>query len=79
MVALDITATSQALAVAGGYVLFIGLVSYFIKEKLFLCASPSHRLTHQRWTPLADSQPRLSWPPSRASSSVRSQPTYSTH
>lgn len=37
MVALDITATSQALAVAGGYVLLIGLVSYFIKEKLFLC------------------------------------------
>jgi len=37
MVALDITDTSKALAVAGGYVLVIGLVSYFVKERLFMC------------------------------------------
>jgi len=37
MVALDINRTSEALAVAGGYVVVIGLVSYFIKEKLFIC------------------------------------------
>jgi hypothetical protein len=37
MVALDITETSKALAVAGGYVLIVGLVSYFVKEKLFMC------------------------------------------
>lgn len=37
MVALDINRTSEALAVAGGYVVVIGLVSYFVKEKLFMC------------------------------------------
>ncbi|WWD17799.1 hypothetical protein CI109_102241 [Kwoniella shandongensis] len=36
MVALDISETSKALAVAGGYVSVIGLVSYFVKEKLFM-------------------------------------------
>jgi hypothetical protein len=38
MVALDITETSLALAVAGGYISVVGLVSYFVKEKLFMCA-----------------------------------------
>jgi hypothetical protein len=37
MVALDITETSLALAVVGGYVSVIGLVSYFVKERLFMC------------------------------------------
>lgn len=37
MVALDINKTSEALAVAGGYIVVIGLVSYFVKEKLFMC------------------------------------------
>ncbi|KAK8866002.1 hypothetical protein IAR55_001153 [Kwoniella newhampshirensis] len=36
MVALDISETSKALAVAGGYVSVVGLVSYFVKEKLFM-------------------------------------------
>ncbi|RSH92828.1 hypothetical protein EHS25_008274 [Saitozyma podzolica] len=36
MVALDITETSLALAVAGGYISVVGLVSYFVKEKLFM-------------------------------------------
>ncbi|ORX36017.1 Sodium/hydrogen exchanger family-domain-containing protein [Kockovaella imperatae] len=36
MVALDITKTSLALAVSGGYVIVIGLVSFFLKEKLFI-------------------------------------------
>lgn len=39
MVALDISETSKALAVAGGYVSVLGLVSYFVKEKLFMCES----------------------------------------
>jgi len=46
MVALDINRTSEALAVAGGYVVVIGLVSYFVKERLFMCKSDfgsSHR------------------------------------
>ena len=38
MVALDITETSQALALVGGYILIVGLVSYFVKERLFMCA-----------------------------------------
>lgn len=37
MVALAVNRTSEALAVGGGYVVMIGLVSYFIKEKLFMC------------------------------------------
>ena len=37
MVALAINETSLALAVAGGYVVVVGLVSYFVKEKLFMC------------------------------------------
>jgi hypothetical protein len=37
MVSLDVNRTSEALAVAGGYVVVIGLVSYFVKEKLFMC------------------------------------------
>lgn len=37
MVALDINKTSEALAVTGGYVVVVGLVSYFVKEKLFMC------------------------------------------
>jgi hypothetical protein len=41
MVALDVNKTSEALAVTGGYVTLIGLVSYFIKEKLFICQSGS--------------------------------------
>lgn len=41
MVALDINRTSEALAVAGGYVVVIGLVSYFVKEKLFMCKCSS--------------------------------------
>ncbi|WWC58656.1 uncharacterized protein I303_101200 [Kwoniella dejecticola CBS 10117] len=36
MVSLDVTETSKALAVAGGYVSIFGIVSYFIKEKLFM-------------------------------------------
>ncbi|EIW72414.1 hypothetical protein TREMEDRAFT_36687 [Tremella mesenterica DSM 1558] len=36
MVALDINDTSKALAVSGGYVAVVGLVSYFLKEKLFM-------------------------------------------
>jgi len=39
MVSLDITQTSKALAVAGGYVCSFGLVSYLVKEKLFMCPS----------------------------------------
>lgn len=37
MVSLDISETSKALAVVGGYVTLVGLVSYFLKEKLFMC------------------------------------------
>ena len=37
MVALDITETSKALAVTGGYISVFGLCSYFVKEKLFIC------------------------------------------
>lgn len=36
MVALDITETSKALACAGGYVCTFGLVSYFVKERMFM-------------------------------------------
>jgi hypothetical protein len=43
MVALDINRTSEALAVSGGYVVVIGLVSYFVKEKLFMCESLPER------------------------------------
>lgn len=38
MVKLDPSETSKALAVSGGYVVIVGLVSYFIKEKLFMCS-----------------------------------------
>jgi len=41
MVHLDITETSKALAVVGGYIVFVGLVSFFLKERLFMCMSPS--------------------------------------
>lgn len=37
MVSLHIDETSKALAVAGGYVVFIGLCSFYLKERLFLC------------------------------------------
>ncbi|OCF31083.1 hypothetical protein I316_07214 [Kwoniella heveanensis BCC8398] len=33
---LDVTETSKALAVSGGYISLVGLVSYFVKEKLFM-------------------------------------------
>lgn len=46
MVALDVNPTSEALAVAGGYVIVIGLFSFFIKEKLFLCESLRSLLVH---------------------------------
>ena len=39
MVAVDITETSLALSVAGGYVVIVGLVSHFLKERLFICES----------------------------------------
>jgi len=39
MVALDITETSKALSVTGGYIASVGLFSYYIKEKLFICKS----------------------------------------
>ncbi|ORY33688.1 Sodium/hydrogen exchanger family-domain-containing protein [Naematelia encephala] len=39
MVSLDITETSKALAVSGGYVVVIGLISYFMKERLFMSES----------------------------------------
>jgi len=45
MVSLDVNRTSEALAVAGGYVVVIGLVSYFVKEKLFMC-----ECTARRWS-----------------------------
>lgn len=41
MVSLDITETSKSLAVVGGYITLAGLVSYYLKEKLFLCKSIS--------------------------------------
>lgn len=44
MVALDVTEVSKSLAVAGGYTVLIGLVSYYIKEKLFVCEFT--QLTH---------------------------------
>lgn len=37
MVALDISETSKSLAVVGGYISIVGLVSYFLKERLFMC------------------------------------------
>jgi hypothetical protein len=52
MVALDINNVSLALAVAGGYIISIGLVSYLLKERLFMCKSLS---------------PSLSLPPLRSS------------
>ena len=45
MVALNITKTSLALAVSGGYVIVVGLVSFFLKEKLFLGEYPLRRGT----------------------------------
>ena len=36
MPSVDVTKTSEALAVSGGYVIVVGLVSFFIKEKLFV-------------------------------------------
>ncbi|WVQ97379.1 hypothetical protein IAU59_004491 [Kwoniella sp. CBS 9459] len=36
MVHLDVTETSKALAVSGGYISLVGLISYFVKEKLFM-------------------------------------------
>ncbi|CAK9787176.1 hypothetical protein CC85DRAFT_296295 [Cutaneotrichosporon oleaginosum] len=36
MVKLDINETSQALAVFGGYLIFFGLVSFFLKDRLFM-------------------------------------------
>ncbi|TXT11265.1 hypothetical protein VHUM_02016 [Vanrija humicola] len=36
MVALDISETSKSLAVVGGYISIVGLVSYFLKERLFM-------------------------------------------
>lgn len=36
MPSLDITETSKALAVTGGYVTLFGLISYFLKERLFI-------------------------------------------
>ena len=41
MPSLDVTKTSEALAISGGYVIVVGLVSFFIKEKLFVGESPS--------------------------------------
>lgn len=37
MVSLDINDTSKALAVVGGYIVIAGLVSFFLKERLFMC------------------------------------------
>lgn len=39
MVHLDISETSQVLAVVGGYICIVGLVSFFLKEKMFMCES----------------------------------------
>ncbi|WWC66335.1 uncharacterized protein I206_100236 [Kwoniella pini CBS 10737] len=36
MVSLDVTETSKSLAVAGGYVSIFGIISYFVKEKMFM-------------------------------------------
>lgn len=36
MVALDISETSKALAVTGGYITLFGLISYFLKERLYI-------------------------------------------
>lgn len=37
MVALDINNVSLALAVVGGYIISVGLISYLLKERLFMC------------------------------------------
>ena len=62
MVALDITETSKSLAVAGGYVTVIGLVSYLVKEKLFVCTCD---LLSQFVRFLTSKQPKHCslWPP----------------
>lgn len=46
MVHLDPSETSKSLAVSGGYVVVVGLVSYFVKEKLFMCKSQLYRLRY---------------------------------
>lgn len=37
MVALAVTETSIGLAIVGGYIVIIGLVSYLLKDRMFLC------------------------------------------
>lgn len=37
MVALAVTETSIGLAIVGGYIIIIGLFSYLLKDRLFLC------------------------------------------
>lgn len=36
MVTIDVSLVSKSLAIVGAYVVFVGLVSYFVKNKLFL-------------------------------------------
>lgn len=36
MVSLDISNTSKVIAIVGAYVVFVGLVSYFLKNRLYL-------------------------------------------
>ncbi len=49
MVKLDINETSQSLAIFGGYLVFFGLVSFYFKERLYMCTlcPSSNALTFQ--------------------------------
>ena len=66
MVALDITETSKSLAVAGGYVTVIGLVSYLVKEKLFVCTCDALFSMIRLMTLLQPKRCSL-WPPASSS------------
>jgi NhaP-type Na+/H+ or K+/H+ antiporter len=53
MVALDVTETSKALAVSGGYITLFGLISYFLKERLYISEATLATCTGIIFGPLA--------------------------
>lgn len=75
MVHLDINDTSKSLAVVGGYIVIVGLVSYFLKERLFMCTWLHLHSDVQ----LLTLQPRRSLPSFAVSLSVPLLPTSSLH
>lgn len=73
MPSLDITEVSKTLAVFGGYVCLIGLISFFVKEKLYISDATLATVTGIIFGPLvADIFSPLSW--TTSASTISSEP-----